>query len=163
MEMISSEARRKQLRGCSFSAVYEIGNANLEWNVRCRVLGQGSETGRKSKSSSAKWGRESKSSSCNRGEETYLDRAAARRGLRVIIPDKSRYEFMSAKIEIQLAKVEPIQWTSLVVVPQRVNLPSALPPSFYFIRLIASASHRPNAHRSRFSSSFLLPFTFANS
>ncbi|OMO59166.1 Tetratricopeptide TPR-1 [Corchorus capsularis] len=46
-----------------------------------------------------------------------------------IIPDKCRYEVMSTKIEIRLAKAEPIQWTSLeftreVVVPQRVNLPS---------------------------------------
>ncbi|OMO70833.1 Tetratricopeptide TPR-1 [Corchorus capsularis] len=46
-----------------------------------------------------------------------------------IIPDKCRYEVMSTKIEIRLAKAEPIQWTSLeftseVAVPQRVNLPS---------------------------------------
>ncbi|XP_022723956.1 protein SGT1 homolog A-like [Durio zibethinus] len=43
-----------------------------------------------------------------------------------IIPDKCRYDVLLTKIEIQLAKAEPIQWASLefsreVVVPQRVN------------------------------------------
>ncbi|XP_022737970.1 protein SGT1 homolog B-like [Durio zibethinus] len=46
-----------------------------------------------------------------------------------IIPDKCRYDVWSTKIEIRLAKAEPIQWASLafsmeVVVPQRVNVSS---------------------------------------
>lgn len=43
-----------------------------------------------------------------------------------IIPSKCRYEVLSTKIEIRLAKAEPIHWTSLeyvkdVVVPQKIN------------------------------------------
>ncbi|XWS48492.1 hypothetical protein CRYUN_Cryun13aG0082100 [Craigia yunnanensis] len=43
-----------------------------------------------------------------------------------IIPDKCRYDVLSTKIEIRLAKAEPIQWASLefsreVAVPQRVK------------------------------------------
>ncbi|XP_007038852.2 PREDICTED: protein SGT1 homolog B [Theobroma cacao] len=46
-----------------------------------------------------------------------------------IIPDKCRYDVLSTKIEIRLAKAEPIQWTSLefskeVTVSQRVNVSS---------------------------------------
>ncbi|KAH9646763.1 SGT1 disease resistance protein 1-like [Citrus sinensis] len=46
-----------------------------------------------------------------------------------IIPAKCRYEVLSTKVEIRLAKAEPIQWSSLefskgAVVPQRVNTPS---------------------------------------
>ncbi|KDO56825.1 hypothetical protein CISIN_1g015029mg [Citrus sinensis] len=46
-----------------------------------------------------------------------------------IIPAKCRYEVLSTKVEIRLAKAEPIQWSSLefskgAVVPQRVNPPS---------------------------------------
>ncbi|XVF50900.1 hypothetical protein PTKIN_Ptkin04bG0140600 [Pterospermum kingtungense] len=46
-----------------------------------------------------------------------------------IIPDKCRYDVLSTKVEIRLAKAEPIQWTSLefsreVAVPQRVNVSS---------------------------------------
>ncbi|MBA0718923.1 hypothetical protein Golax_006640 [Gossypium laxum] len=46
-----------------------------------------------------------------------------------IIPDKCRYDVLSTKIEIRLAKAEPIHWTSLefsmeVAVPQRINVPS---------------------------------------
>ncbi|XP_021726759.1 protein SGT1 homolog [Chenopodium quinoa] len=44
-----------------------------------------------------------------------------------IIPAKCRYDVLSTKIEIRLAKAEPIQWTSLefvkdVVVPQKINI-----------------------------------------
>ncbi|XP_034710883.1 protein SGT1 homolog isoform X1 [Vitis riparia] len=44
-----------------------------------------------------------------------------------IIPDKCRYEVLSTKIEIRLAKAEEIQWTSLEfskenTVPQRINV-----------------------------------------
>ncbi|XP_010671588.2 protein SGT1 homolog B [Beta vulgaris subsp. vulgaris] len=44
-----------------------------------------------------------------------------------IIPAKCRYEVLSTKIEIRLAKAEPIQWTSLeftkdVAVPQKINI-----------------------------------------
>ncbi|KAL9268160.1 SGT1 homolog B-like protein [Drosera capensis] len=47
-----------------------------------------------------------------------------------IIPSKCRYEVLSTKIEIRLAKAELIHWTSLEfvkenIVPQRINLPSA--------------------------------------
>ncbi|MBA0773640.1 hypothetical protein Gotri_008900 [Gossypium trilobum] len=46
-----------------------------------------------------------------------------------IIPDKCRYDVLSTKIEIRLAKAEPIHWTSLefsmeVAVPQRINVSS---------------------------------------
>ncbi|XWS50434.1 hypothetical protein CRYUN_Cryun12cG0087400 [Craigia yunnanensis] len=46
-----------------------------------------------------------------------------------IIPDKCKYDVLSTKIEIRLAKTEPIQWASLefsreVAVPQRVNVSS---------------------------------------
>ncbi|KAL9409776.1 hypothetical protein AB3S75_048073 [Citrus x aurantiifolia] len=46
-----------------------------------------------------------------------------------IITAKCRYEVLSTKVEIRLAKAEPIQWSSLefskgAVVPQRVNTPS---------------------------------------
>lgn len=44
-----------------------------------------------------------------------------------IIPDKCRYEVLSTKIEIRLAKAEEIHWTSLEfskenTVPQRINV-----------------------------------------
>ena len=44
-----------------------------------------------------------------------------------IIPSKCRYEVLSTKIEIRLAKAEEIHWTSLEfstgnTVPQRVNV-----------------------------------------
>ncbi|GKV31237.1 hypothetical protein SLEP1_g39948 [Rubroshorea leprosula] len=47
-----------------------------------------------------------------------------------IIPDKCRYDVLSTKIEIRLAKAEPIHWTSLEfsqesAVPQRVIVPAA--------------------------------------
>lgn len=43
-----------------------------------------------------------------------------------IVPDKCRYEVLSTKIEIRLAKAEPINWTSLeyttaAVVPQKIT------------------------------------------
>ncbi|KAL4279060.1 hypothetical protein GQ457_03G013890 [Hibiscus cannabinus] len=46
-----------------------------------------------------------------------------------IIPEKCRYDVLSTKIEIRLAKAEPIHWASLefsreVAVPQRVNVSS---------------------------------------
>ena len=46
-----------------------------------------------------------------------------------IVPSNCRYEVLSTKIEIRLAKAEPIHWTSLefstdIVVPQRVNASS---------------------------------------
>ncbi|KAL2516762.1 Protein SGT1B [Abeliophyllum distichum] len=45
-----------------------------------------------------------------------------------IVPDKCRYEVLSTKIEMRLAKAEPINWTSLEyvaeVVPQKINSPS---------------------------------------
>ncbi|KAK8679868.1 hypothetical protein V6N13_108831 [Hibiscus sabdariffa] len=46
-----------------------------------------------------------------------------------IIPDKCRYDVLSTKIEIRLAKAEPVHWTSLefsreVSVAQRVNVSS---------------------------------------
>lgn len=46
-----------------------------------------------------------------------------------IIPEKCRYDVLSTKVEIRLAKAEPIHWTSLefsgeVAVTQRVNLSS---------------------------------------
>ncbi|XWS37896.1 hypothetical protein CRYUN_Cryun19dG0084700 [Craigia yunnanensis] len=46
-----------------------------------------------------------------------------------IIPDKCKYDVLSTKIEIRLAKAEPIQWASLefsreVAVPQRVDVSS---------------------------------------
>ncbi|KAL4346951.1 hypothetical protein GQ457_17G024730 [Hibiscus cannabinus] len=46
-----------------------------------------------------------------------------------IIPDKCRYDVLSTKIEIRLAKAEPIHWTSLeysreAAVPQRINVSS---------------------------------------
>ncbi|KAJ4705934.1 Protein SGT1 [Melia azedarach] len=46
-----------------------------------------------------------------------------------IIPAKCRYEVLSTKVEIRLAKAEPIHWTSLEfskesAVPQRVNVSS---------------------------------------
>lgn len=48
-----------------------------------------------------------------------------------IIPAKCRYEVMSTKIEIRLAKAETIQWTSLeytknTAVPQKINVSSAV-------------------------------------
>ncbi|KAK5785536.1 hypothetical protein PVK06_040130 [Gossypium arboreum] len=48
---------------------------------------------------------------------------------RKIIPEKCRYDVLSTKIEIRLAKAEPIHWASLefsreVAVPQRVNVSS---------------------------------------
>ncbi|KAH1082876.1 hypothetical protein J1N35_022637 [Gossypium stocksii] len=48
---------------------------------------------------------------------------------RKIIPEKCRYDVLSTKIEILLAKAEPIHWASLefsmeVAVPQRVNVSS---------------------------------------
>ncbi|GAB4858330.1 Cochaperone protein [Ancistrocladus abbreviatus] len=51
-----------------------------------------------------------------------------------IVPSKCRYEMLSTKIEIRLAKAEPISWTSLEfskgnIVPQRIN--------------VSSATHRP--------------------
>lgn len=44
-----------------------------------------------------------------------------------IIPSKCRYDVLSTKIEIRLAKAEPIQWISLeytkdVAVPQKINI-----------------------------------------
>lgn len=44
-----------------------------------------------------------------------------------IVPSKCRYEVLSTKIEIRLAKAEPIQWTSLeyvkdVAVVQKINI-----------------------------------------
>ncbi|KAK7279893.1 hypothetical protein RJT34_24952 [Clitoria ternatea] len=44
-----------------------------------------------------------------------------------IIPDRCRYEVLSTKIEIRLAKTEPIHWTSLefnksIIVPQKINV-----------------------------------------
>ncbi|MBA0761285.1 hypothetical protein Gotri_023956, partial [Gossypium trilobum] len=47
----------------------------------------------------------------------------------LLIPEKCRYDVLSTKIEIRLAKAEPIHWTSLefsreVAVPQRVNVSS---------------------------------------
>ncbi|TYI57083.1 hypothetical protein E1A91_D11G254900v1 [Gossypium mustelinum] len=49
---------------------------------------------------------------------------------RKLTPEKCRYDVLSTKIEIRLAKAEPIHWTSLefsreVAVPQRVNVSSA--------------------------------------
>ncbi|KAE8664037.1 Protein SGT1-like protein [Hibiscus syriacus] len=46
-----------------------------------------------------------------------------------IIPDRCRHDVLSTKIEIRLAKAEPIHWTSLeysreAAVPQRVNVSS---------------------------------------
>ncbi|KAK8657231.1 hypothetical protein V6N13_035482 [Hibiscus sabdariffa] len=46
-----------------------------------------------------------------------------------IIPDKCRYDVLATKIEIRLAKAEPVHWTSLeysreAVVPQRINVSS---------------------------------------
>ncbi|MBA0678111.1 hypothetical protein Goari_019473 [Gossypium aridum] len=48
---------------------------------------------------------------------------------RKLIPEKCRYDVLLTKIEIRLAKAEPIHWTSLefsreVAVPQRVNVSS---------------------------------------
>ncbi|MBA0582129.1 hypothetical protein Gorai_024280, partial [Gossypium raimondii] len=48
---------------------------------------------------------------------------------RKLTPEKCRYDVLSTKIEIRLAKAEPIHWTSLefsreVAVPQRVNVSS---------------------------------------
>ncbi|KAJ4711999.1 SGT1 [Melia azedarach] len=45
-----------------------------------------------------------------------------------IIPEKCRYEILSTKVEIRLAKAELINWTSLeyskeITVPQKVNVP----------------------------------------
>ncbi|XVE58454.1 hypothetical protein DITRI_Ditri04bG0170700 [Diplodiscus trichospermus] len=53
-----------------------------------------------------------------------------------IIPDKCRYDVLSTKIEIRLAKAESIQWGSLefsseAAVPQRINVSSV------------TATHRP--------------------
>ncbi|XP_059642648.1 protein SGT1 homolog isoform X2 [Cornus florida] len=50
---------------------------------------------------------------------------------RKIVPGKCRYEVLSTKLEIRLAKSEAINWTSLeysmeVAVPQKINVPSAL-------------------------------------
>ncbi|KAL2967165.1 hypothetical protein AAZX31_16G160100 [Glycine max] len=50
-------------------------------------------------------------------------------GEQIIVPSNCRYEVLSTKIEIRLAKAEPIHWTSLefttdIVVPQRVNASS---------------------------------------
>ncbi|KAL2543714.1 Protein SGT1-like protein B [Forsythia ovata] len=49
-------------------------------------------------------------------------------GEQIIVPDKCRYEVLSTKIEMRLAKAEPINWTSLeyvaAVVPQKINSPS---------------------------------------
>ncbi|MBA0552108.1 hypothetical protein Golob_022947, partial [Gossypium lobatum] len=47
----------------------------------------------------------------------------------LLIPEKCRYDVLLTKIEIRLAKAEPIHWTSLefsreVAVPQRVNVSS---------------------------------------
>uniref|UniRef100_A0A5B7B960 SGT1 n=1 Tax=Davidia involucrata TaxID=16924 RepID=A0A5B7B960_DAVIN len=46
-----------------------------------------------------------------------------------IVPDKCRYEVLSTKVEIHLAKAEAINWTSLeyskeVTVPQKINVSS---------------------------------------
>ncbi|TYH05878.1 hypothetical protein ES288_A08G114900v1 [Gossypium darwinii] len=54
-----------------------------------------------------------------------------------IIPEKCRYDVLSTKVEIRLAKAEPIHWTSLefsreVAITQRVNVSSV------------SASQRPS-------------------
>ncbi|KAA3473462.1 protein SGT1-like protein B-like [Gossypium australe] len=51
----------------------------------------------------------------------------------LIIPEKCRYDVLSTKIEIRLAKAEPIHWASLEfsredAVPQRVNVSSVLHP-----------------------------------
>ncbi|KAK9277180.1 hypothetical protein L1049_006719 [Liquidambar formosana] len=48
-----------------------------------------------------------------------------------IIPDKCRYEVLSTKVEIRLAKAEAINWTSLefskeISVPQKVNVSSVV-------------------------------------
>ncbi|KAI4324971.1 hypothetical protein MLD38_030410 [Melastoma candidum] len=49
-----------------------------------------------------------------------------------IKPEECRYEVLQTKIEIRLAKAEPINWTSLEfsnsVVPQRVNVVSGITP-----------------------------------
>lgn len=49
-----------------------------------------------------------------------------------IVPEKCRYQVLSTKIEIRLAKVEPINWTSLeytkeVAVPQKLHVASGKP------------------------------------
>ncbi|XP_030530227.1 protein SGT1 homolog B-like isoform X2 [Rhodamnia argentea] len=49
-----------------------------------------------------------------------------------VIPEKCRYQILSTKIEIRLAKAEAIQWRSLeyskeATVPQKVNVPSVGP------------------------------------
>ncbi|KAI4330912.1 hypothetical protein MLD38_029152 [Melastoma candidum] len=49
-----------------------------------------------------------------------------------IKPEKCRYEVLQTKIEIRLAKAEPINWTSLefsnTIVPQRANVISGITP-----------------------------------
>ncbi|PPS04452.1 hypothetical protein GOBAR_AA16210 [Gossypium barbadense] len=67
---------------------------------------------------------------------------------RKIIPEKCRYDVLSTKIEIRLAKAEPIHWASLefsreVVVPQRVNVSSVLCVFFCSFAPRVSANQRP--------------------
>ncbi|KAJ8536823.1 hypothetical protein K7X08_035224 [Anisodus acutangulus] len=67
------------------------------------------------------------------GEETYSWQP---RLFSKITPAKCRYEVMSTKIEIHLAKAEPLHWTSLEhtrepVVVQRPNVSSAAPRPSY--------------------------------
>jgi len=52
-----------------------------------------------------------------------------------IIPDKCRYEVLSTKVEIRLAKAEIINWPSLeyskeIAVTQKVNVLSGNPCAF---------------------------------
>lgn len=49
-----------------------------------------------------------------------------------ILPDRSKYQVLSTKIEIRLVKAEVINWTSLeyckeITVPQKINVPSGRP------------------------------------
>ncbi|XP_060203746.1 protein SGT1 homolog [Lycium barbarum] len=67
------------------------------------------------------------------GEETY---SLQPRLFSKITPAKCRYEVMSTKIEIRLAKAEPLHWTSLEytrepVVVQRPNVSSVAPRPSY--------------------------------
>ncbi|XP_050230582.1 protein SGT1 homolog B-like [Mercurialis annua] len=61
-----------------------------------------------------------------RGEDSYHFQS---RLFAKILPDKSRYQVLSTKIEIRLAKAEAINWTSLeynkdIAVTQKINVPS---------------------------------------
>ena len=44
-----------------------------------------------------------------------------------IIPDRSKYEVLSTKVEIKLVKVEPKQWVSLDTAGQQLAVGAAVP------------------------------------